>query len=35
VGPTVSANSRVFMTGFERGGAHGSDEQWGARDMKV
>jgi hypothetical protein len=33
--PTVGANCRRFMTRFERGGAHGSDEQWNMRDTRV
>jgi hypothetical protein len=35
VSPTVGANYHGFMTRFERGDAHGSDEQWGTRDMRV
>jgi hypothetical protein len=35
VGPMVGANYHGSMIGFERGGAHGSDEQWDARDTRV
>jgi hypothetical protein len=35
VSPMVGTNCHGFMTGFERGGAHGSDEQWNVRDMRV
>jgi hypothetical protein len=31
----VGANYHGFMTRFERGGAHGSNEQWDARDTRV
>jgi hypothetical protein len=31
----MSTDCRGFTTGFERGGAHGSDEQWDVRDKKV
>jgi hypothetical protein len=33
--PTVGANYRGFETRFERGGAHESEEQWSARDMRI
>jgi hypothetical protein len=33
--PTVGANYHGFMTGFERWGAHKSDEQWDVRDMRI
>jgi hypothetical protein len=35
VSPTVGTNCRGFATRFERWGAHGSDEQWDARDTMV
>jgi hypothetical protein len=33
--PMVGTNCHGFMTRFERGSAHESEEQWNARDTKI
>jgi hypothetical protein len=35
VGPMVGASYQRFVTRFEGGGPHGSDEQWEARETRI